>query len=133
MDDVLCKNLDAVLRRLASNKTANKGMKFATACKDGIGVINNRGVEELKQHLLGDGYIEGYGFGDGRAPYSITSSGIAFLRDGGYTQQYKNEVRDNKIKDKQLKGFKFPKWAVIISILFLLLAIASYIKQWNVF
>ena len=130
MDDVLCKNLDAVLERMARSKNANKRVVFAVVCKDSVGVVDSRDVEELRQYLLGDGYIEGSGFSDGCDPYSITPLGISFLREGGYTLQYKNKVRDDKIKDGQLNSSKYTKWGIAVAVITLLSPIVYYIVKY---
>lgn len=129
MDVTFSKKLDAILRRIQINKDRDERESFATICNLGANGTDLHAMGEMKQMLLGSGYIKKFDFSDNGEPYSITDKGVAFLREGGYTGLFTNNLRDDNIKDGTLKSFKYSKFAIAISVLALLVAIASFLVQ----
>lgn len=69
----------------------------------------------LRQHLIADGYLK-YNNLDNGEPMEITSKGTEFRLKSGYEKEEVARKLELEIKVKTLKGFKYSKQAIVISL-----------------
>ena len=85
-------------------------------------------VRYLQHRLIEDKYIEMVEV-EGTIIPIITDKGIRFIQDGGYCKEEKRKEEQDKLVKSSIESNLRSKWAIIISIISALTAIASFVFQ----
>lgn len=85
-------------------------------------------VNFLQQTLLEDGNVK-MTDAEGKMIPNITHKGIKFIQDGGYVKERKRKEEQDKLVKSSIESNLRSKWAMLISIISVLIALASIIIQ----
>ena len=66
---------------------------------------------------------------EGKMIPNITHKGIKFIQDGGYVKERKRKEEQDKLVKSSIESNLRSKWAMLISIISVLIALASIIIQ----
>lgn len=107
-----------------------KNMTFSLAVKTLCPDTKEWEKTYLRDRLINDGYLQPISHKNFEL-LELTPEGVKFRLENGYVASQDEKKKDRKIKDETLKGLKRSKWALIISIVAIIIPaiITVYIFQ----
>lgn len=122
--------LDQVLRGLLYRESdaGSKRMRIGHLVRQVASTEEQWEVDIIVKRLLDDGYIARNPNSSSGEPYSITSSGMAHIQRGGYSEEHEQLALERAIKQGTLRSFRYDKLALWVAAASLAISIVALFK-----